>query len=122
MKLKLFIAVLLSMIFCFTSVSFADRPSKKRGNPHYSQDRGRDMHRYNEDRYYHGQRRPQYRRHVPDYHRYRHWRDWKKWERHYKHNKHRYHGGHYERDDHGILMFKFCDPGGPCFSFSFFDR
>jgi hypothetical protein len=122
MKFKLFITIVLIAVFSFTTVSFANSPKQNKGNKKYSQNRGRqNPHYYNEDHYYHGKRRYHNRRHIPDYYHYRHWKRWKDWEREYKHNKHRYKGGHYERDNHGVLMFKFCDPSGPCFSFSIYD-
>ncbi len=142
MKTKI-CAIIISILFLFTSISFAER-DKRKGNKKnrgkqqgqnynkrgrgYQQDQRHDNRgrKYNNrDHYYQGQNRhhSKHRRHIPNYRRHRHWKRYGDWDRHYRQNRHRYPGGRYERDSQGNLMFSFCQDSrdtSTCVSFGFY--
>lgn len=122
MKTKI-IVLIVAILFCFTSLSFADRDrgkGKKDRGKHYGQ--RYDGPKHHDDRRIH-RRGYRSRHHIPDYHRHREWRRWGEWDRHYKRYPKRYPGGHYHHDRQGNLMFSFCQDSkdsSTCVSFGFY--
>lgn len=125
-KFSILIAILIA-VFAFAPVVDAG-PKRDKQRKEYRDDRRGGDRDYHHDRghgYYH--RPPKWHKHrrrqphIPNYRRHHQWRDWGEWDRHYKRHPRKYRGGKYHYDKRGHLMFSFCESGGTCFSFSFYD-
>ena len=131
MKSKLMI-IAISILFLFTSLSFAgqrDKGNKQKGN---RQQENRQEKRYDnrgnqryDARDFHRDRglHQGHRHHIPDYQRHRQWRRWNEWDRDYRRNPHKYRGGYYHNDDRGNLVFTHCQDdrdSSTCISFGIY--
>lgn len=133
MKSKIMI-IAISILFLFTSLSFAgqrNKGNKKQGNRQEKRYDNRGGKKYNNrDRRYdardhHKNQRLHrgHRHHIPDYHGHRKWKRWSEWDRHYRHNRDRYRGGYYHNDDRGNLVFTHCQDdrdSSTCISFGIY--
>ena len=147
MKTSHILKISIVLIFCCSSVVFADNSkhdSRKKNSKesHYTQNRHDDRHNDNErsdrndgrhDQKYsdyhkhHGYReRPHDRGRHYGHYKYRghqydyhgHWNSWAQWHRYAEAHPQISRHGHYYREN-AHLMFRFCEPGtGNCFFFS----